>query len=187
MADKDIDQIINDPINPEDFKSSDFPSDEEVEQINIEDEEIDPIGDMALDDNSDNDLDDEEFNMELNLSDEDEINNLDQDQEINMVAPEEQIKWTSIPQENGDIWSEHINGFILRARPLSSKKGEKIKYTAQLFKNNKMVESGVIWIDKNKDAREFLQNISDRILDRLNLVNVSNMKAKPENEEDLGL
>ena len=155
--------IINTPIKPEDYSSDipDHPEDEPLkdpsdndidldDDINIGSDEIDPIGDIGLGD--------EEFEAEL------EVDALPE------TSPEEVVKWTPVPQENGDIRSEHIDGFILRARPLSSKQENKIKYAAQLYKNGKMVENGTIWIDRDVDATSYLQNVSDRILGRLNLI-----------------
>lgn len=175
---KDIQNIINDPISPEDYSFED-------DKINLQNSEIDPIGDIALDelddelefnDDLNNELNDDEFDAELNSSDIPE-------EETEFTPPEEQIKWTVIPQENKKIRSEHINGFILQAHPLSSKQGDKIKYVAQLSKDGKMINKGVIWINKNKDVHEFLQNIADRILDRLNLMNIS-VKEEPEEEKE---
>ena len=187
----DIDDVINNPINAEDFKSEDLPEDGEKEasldpedvdledDIDIGDEEIDPMGDDVLGGG----LEDDEFSDEL------EDDSLFGEPE--MVAPEEQVKWTTVQQENGDIWSEHESGFVLRARPLSTKQGSKLKYSAQLFKNNKMVDKGTIWVEKGADATEFLQNVADRILDRHGLVNYSNQEAEPaepaaDEELDLG-
>lgn len=189
MPDRSPEDIINEPIKADDFKDEDFPSPEEDQlkspddedidlddELNIGDEEIDPVGDDALG-LGDDEFSDELNDMSLDLPDEEPISN--------MVAPEEQIRWTPVPQENGDIWSEHVDGFVLRARPLSAQQGSKIKYAAQLFKNDKLIEKGVIYIDQNRDSREVLQNIADRILDRLNLVNMSKQEAQPEMDLEL--
>lgn len=195
MPTDNVEDIINDPIDPEDYKTGDIeaddlPQDDEDEDIvDIGDEEIDPIGDAALDD--DEDLDDEEFDMELdNNNDDDDLPDAFTEEEpIDMVPPEEIVRWNPVPQENGDIWSEHTDGFVLRARPLSAQQDDKIKYVAQLYKNDKTIEKGVIYIDQNVDAQEYLQNIADRILDRLNLVNLSKQEAKPaiEDPEELNI
>lgn len=173
--------VINEPIRPEDYRSEEeeLTNIEEpgADEVDISDEEIDPIGDAALDELGGSELTDIEFDAELA---EPEFPGV---KEAEFIPPEQQVRWTAVPQENGDIWSEHVDGFVLRARPLSAQQGDKIKYIAQLFKNNKMIEKGVIWVDQNTDAREYLQNVSDRILDRMGLVNVSMQAAEPEAAE----
>jgi len=178
---RDAEEILNDPISADDFQSEDFPEAEEQEDmdpdelmgdddLDIEDDEIDPVGDIGLGGT--------DFNTEL---EDDSLDLPDNEPEQpKIVAPEEQVRWTVVPQENGDIWSEHVNGFVLRARPLSAQKGPQIKYAAQLFKDQKMIENGTIWIDKDTDATEYLQNVADRILDRMGLTNLSKMQAEPE-------
>jgi len=203
---RDKEDVINDPINPEDFaadepeeelvdfEEGDIPEDEEGDTVDpgdmdlgdddIGDEEIDSIGDEALDDfggGLGGGLDDDEFGDELNLGANADLPDMEQQP----VAPEEQVRWTPVPQDNGDIRSDHVDGFVLRARPLSAQKGGKIKYVSQLYKDDRLIEKGVIWIDQQNDAREILQNIADRILDRTGLSNLSQMDAeKPL--EDLG-
>lgn len=96
------------------------------------------------------------------------------------AAPlEPQVKWTNVPQDNGDIWSEHLDGYVLRARSLSAKNGDKIKYIAQLFKGKKLIEKGVVWLKQSGDAQMMLQNIADRILDKMGLVSHS-LEQKPQ-------
>lgn len=181
MPDRDIDDILNDPITTDEFGSGDIPDPEKSEDsvdpddvnmqndLELDDEQIDPLGDIGL---GDSDFESELENDSLDLPDD--------SGEPKIIPPEEQVKWTAVPQENGDIWSEHVNGYVLRARPLSAQQGDKRKYAAQLFKDNKIMEKGTIWVDNNADARDILHNIADRILDRLGLVNVSRMKAQPE-------
>jgi len=183
-----IDDILNEPIKAEDFTSDDFPEKEEddndivndnevMDDLDFEDDEVDPIGDIGLGDS--------EFESEL-MDDSPDLPE-DEEEKEEFIAPEEQVRWTVVPQENGDIWTEHVNGFILRARPLSAKQGSKIKYSVQLFKDQKIIEKGIIWIDREKDATEYLQNIADRILDRLGLTNLSNMepeKTEMKNTDD---
>lgn len=183
-----FDDILNNPITADEFKSEDMPADDTADDtidpsdmdLDIDDDEIDPVGDIDLDSGGVNDSD---FDTELN----DDDLGLDIEQEPINIAPEEQVRWTVVPQENGDIWSEHVNGFIVRARPLSAQQGSKIKYMAQLFKDRKMLEKGTIWIDANVDPVEYLQNISDRILDRFGFTNVSRMKPKPQESEENNL
>lgn len=185
---KDTEDILNEPIESEDFVSDDLPENEDDEaidpedvmddeELDIDDDEIDPIGDIGLGDSNFSAALDSEMDASSDLPLEYDTNR--------MIAPEEQVRWTVIPQENGDIWSEHTNGYVLRARPLSTQKGSALKYAAQLFKDNKILEEGVIWIDQDKDPVEYLQNISDRILDRLGLSNLSKMDAKPENDLEI--
>ena len=199
MPNRDPEEVINEPITADEFGSDDLPEeeagsealdadlgdvgDEDLEgDVGIGDDEIDPIGDLGMEDDlglgggGDLGMDDEEFESELDSSPEDEL--------PEMTAPEAKVRWTPVPQENGDIWSEHVEGFVLRARPLSAQQGPKIKYAVQLFKNDQMVEKGVIYIDRHEDAREYLQNIADRILDRMNLINLSQVDATPGEEFD---
>ncbi len=181
MANRSAEEIINNPINPDEFKSDSPETKDDIvgledmdmdDEFNIDDSEVDPMGDDALDDN----------NFEKELED-DGLDLPEPIEQPEMIPPEEQIKWTPVPQENGDVWSEHVNGYILRARPLSSKEEDKIKYAVQLFEGDRLLEKGVIWIEQNSDPREFLQNVSDRILDRMGLLNVSKMDAEPEEPE----
>lgn len=102
------------------------------------------------------------------------------------LVPEKQVKWTSVPQDNGDIWSEHVDGFTLRARALSAKQGDKTKYTAQLFHDKKLLEKGVIWVPSSVDPQTVLQNVADRILDRMGLVSHSLEEPDPAPVPDQG-
>lgn len=175
---KDVDDILNEPITADDFTADDMPETSQPEDeldpsitdddLDIGDDEIDPVGDINLGSS--------DFDSEL----EDDSLGLPGEEEPRIIAPEEQVKWTVVPQENGDIWSEHVNGFVLRARPLSAQQGAKTKYMAQLFKDQKMIDKGPIWIENDADPVEYLQNIADRILDRLGLTNVSKMMPQPE-------
>lgn len=183
----DPEEIINTPIRPEDYASvspGQVDMDDELEL----DDEIDPVGDLALDEIDDEDfgIDDEDFDKELETDDfslEMDETEIEQPEEI--VRPEEQVKWSVIQQDNNDIVSKHADGFVLMARPLSAKQGDKIKYISRLSKDNKVLESGVIWIDRNEDARKYLENIADRILDKSGFVNLSKEEPvdKPEEEE----
>jgi hypothetical protein len=169
--------VINTPINPKDYKSEDIENveDDLDDEINLDDE-IDPIGDSALDDELE--LSQDEFESELESEDENDIPELEEpgDEELDIEGLEEpefepEIKWTAVPQDGNEIKSEHIDGFVLRARPLSSKQGDKIKYASQLYLNKRIIEKGVIWIDKETDPREYLENISDRIISKLGFSN----------------
>lgn len=160
------------PIKKEDFAPSDMPEDEgndvvEPDDLDMEDDldlgedEIDPVGDLGMED-------------DLGLEDEDDLGLEDEFVE----APQAQAKWSPVPTEDGTIHSEHEEGFVLRAKPLSSQQDNKIKYITQLYKNDKIIEKGTIWVENEADAREYLQNVSDRILDRLGLF--SNIEQQPE-------
>lgn len=193
----DPEEIINTPINPDDYKTPISPKDIGMDDDLDLDDEIDPIGDSALDefDDEDTGINDEEFDTDLSDLSDDLIGSLDvkPEPEPEKISPEEQIKWSVIEQDNNDIVSKHTDGFILMARPLSAKQKNKIKYISRLSKDGKVLESGVIWIDRNEDARQHLQNIADRILDKGGFVNLSQEKPSKEptkidqdDEDDFG-
>jgi hypothetical protein len=173
------------PINPEDFKPSDFPNENEK----IDQKDSGDLGDEEDVEDADVSLDD--FESELNSQFDADIpddKSLELPKPIDIqtpIEPEKQVKWTIIPTDNNELKSQHVSGFILRAKPLSAKKGEKIKYITQLYKSNKILEKGVIWIDHTKDPITFLQNISDRILNRMGLSSNEAESSEPfikENE-----
>ena len=180
---KSPEDVINDPIKPDDFRSTEEMGMDDDLELN---DEVDPIGDEALEEFDDEDfgMNDEDFDDEIEMD-------VDSDMPIDigidaeepnqeMVAPEAQVKWTAAPQDNGDLVSHHVNGFILMARPLSAQQGSKTKYVSRLSRDGKVIESGVIWIDSEADAMEYLQNVADRILDRTGLINKSKEEAEPE-------
>jgi hypothetical protein len=185
------------PIKKEDFAPSDMPEDEGGEEpvdldmeddLDLGEDEVDPIGDLGLEEEGEDEGDDEDFEDELGGLDdmEDELGGMEddlglEDEEDFMEAPQAQVKWTPVPTEDGTVQSEHEEGFVLRAKPLSSQQGNKVKYITQLYKGNKIIEKGTIWVESEVDAREYLQNVSDRILDRLGLF--SNVEQQPEPTE----
>lgn len=159
------------PISKEEFKPSDLPGDDQAEG------EVDPKN-VGMEDNIDIGQDDAEasldnFESELGATgavDEPGGLELPEPTEVSVPAePEKKVKWTTVPTDDNEIKSQHVGGFTLRSKPLSSKQGEKIKYITQLYKDKKILEKGVIWVDSNKDPRSFLQNIADRILNRMGL------------------
>ncbi len=177
------------PINPEEFKTSDFPKDDSQKDINPTDVGFDAVGNNDMDLGGDDAGDDAEaslddFESELGAIDSpDTPDGIDMPEPVSIdpepVAPEKVVKWTAIPTDNNELKSKHVGGFILRARSLSAKQGKKTKYMTQLFKDKKILEKGVIWIDDDKDPLTFLQNISDRVLNRMGLVS-NEVENKPE-------
>lgn len=139
---------------------------------------IDPIGDDAVNDLGKGGGKDEAAS-DLGLGDEDNAATTSGDNEMDQISdsmgfdefpePEKVVKWNPITSGNNEIVSKHVDGFMLRARQLSVKNGEKTKYAVQLFKGNKMVDKGSIWLSSNADPRATLQNIADRILNKLGL------------------
>lgn len=174
------------PINAEEFKPTDLPKGDSAES------QIDPAN-VGMEDNVDigqgdaeDSLDDFESELGDQATTDQELNGnvgLPEPTAIAPVEPEKQVKWTTIPTDDNEIKSKHIGGFLLRSKPLSSKQGEKTKYITQLYKGNKILEKGVIWIDSSKDPRTYLQNVSDRILNRMGLS--SNEIEKSESEESV--
>lgn len=171
------------PINKEEFKTSDLPG------ATPDSGEIDPES-VGMDDidlgqgDAEESLDDFESELGAEIPDTPDLGaspELPQPVDITPVEPEKQVKWTAVPTDDSEIKSKHVGGFILRAKPLSSKQGDKVKYITQLYKGEKIIEKGVIWIDSEKDPRTFLQNVSDRILNRMKLT--SNEIEKPKEPE----
>lgn len=186
---KETDDILNKPIKPEDYKTNstdinqeDLPRQEEDEiiddkQFNIEDDEVDPIGDIGLDD--------KEFSKSLKEpADADLPNSKEETKEEPLEEPLEDMldepsgqkdisgpSWTVVPQENGEIKIEHKDGYTVRAKPLTVRNKNKIKYAVQLYKDHKIIEKGVRWIDEDQDPIKILQNISDALLKKLNFIN----------------
>jgi hypothetical protein len=183
------------PLNSEDFKPSDLPTGNKEDKINPKDVGVDNSVDLKDDeDGEDADTSLDDFESELNdqfspdVPSGDESLSLPEPTSIQTpIAPEKQIKWTVIPTDNNELKSQHVNGFTLRARPLSAKKDEKIKYITQLYKGNKILEKGVIWIDSTKDPITFLQNVADRILNRMGLTSneIEEPKSEFTNEEPI--
>jgi hypothetical protein len=183
------------PINAEDFKPTDLPKGDDPEA------QMDPAS-VGMEDNVDigqGDAEDslDDFESELGqapaaapdpaaAAPADPAGGLGGDvglpepTEIAPAEPEKQVKWTTIPTDDNEIKSKHVGGFLLRSKPLSSRQGEKTKYITQLYKGNKILEKGVIWIDSSKDPRTYLQNVSDRILNRMGLSSNEIEKPKPE-------
>jgi hypothetical protein len=168
-----------DDVNPEEVGLDDGLKLDDEDDLNLGDEEIDPVGDIGLDLGS-GELDRGEKDLPDAISD-DESESVQQP-----LAPEQVVKWHPVAMEDGEIRSEHVDGFTLRAKPLTVKKGEAIKYVAQLYKDKKMIEKGVIWVKQNEDPRTFLQNVADRMLSRMNLVNKSMEQPKQvDNNEEM--
>ena len=191
------------PIDKTEFEVDDFPSDiDDVDvdpnemgmegepdvndvtddmitsdDIDIDDDEIDPVGDFNLSGISKKEAQSNKPDLDLGP----EIDTTEEVDDI-PIAPEVMVKWTPVSTDNGEIISKHIDGYVLRAKPLSAKSGSKNKYIVQLHKG-KIIEKGIIWVDNNRDAREFLQNVSDRILDRTGLVNKSEEAVELEGGE----
>lgn len=144
------------------------------------DEEVDPIGDAAVDDAAGIGPSDLPNEGDAGIKLDDQSADVPGTMPAPAPAPAApQVKWTNVPQDNGDIWSDHIDGYTLRARALSAKNGTKTKYIAQLFKDRKLLEKGVVFIDQTADAQAVLQNISDRILDKMGLVSHSLVPPEP--------
>ncbi len=143
------------------------------------DEEVDPIGDAAADDTGGIGPSDIPNEGDAGVKLDDPSAGIP-GAPAPAPAAVPQVKWTNVPQDNGDIWSDHIDGFSLRARALSAKNGTKTKYIAQLFKDRKLIEKGVTFIDQSADPQAVLQNIADRILDKMGLVSHSLVKPEPE-------
>jgi hypothetical protein len=149
----------DDLVDPDDLDMGD--------DLDLGEDEIDPIGDLDLEGEGDLEGGDEDFESELDDLEGDDLGLEDElgDEEF-VEAPQAEVKWTPTPTEDGTIHSEHKDGFVLRAKPLSSQQDSKIKYITQLYKGDKMIEKGTIWVENEVDPREYLQNVSDRILDR---------------------
>ncbi len=147
------------------------------------DEEVDPIGDAAVDDTAG--ISSSDIPNEGDAGDKLDDVSADVPGAMASAPAAPQVKWTNVPQDNGDIWSDHIDGYTLRARALSAKNGTKTKYIAQLFKDRKLLEKGVVFIDQTADAQAVLQNISDRILDKMGLV--SHSLVPPAQPDDGGV
>ena len=149
---------------------------EPTDEQDIGEDDVDPIGDAAANDASGIGPSDIPNEGDAGVKLDDSMSDVP-GMEPAPAAPI--VKWTSVPQDNGDIWSEHLDGYVLRARSLSAKKGTRTKYIAQLFKDKKLIEKGVIWLEQGVDAQTALQNVADRILDKMGLVSHS-LEQKPD-------
>jgi hypothetical protein len=142
-------------INPDDVGLGDV--------VDEEGGEVDPVGDSALGDIG------SEASSDINL----ESPEIDDNSDVEVAEQQLEIntpKWQVVPQDNNDIVSRHDDGYILRARLLSAKQGSKVKYAAQITRDNKILDKGVIWIERDANPVEFLQNVSDRILSRFGYI-----------------
>lgn len=128
----------------------------------IDDNEVDPIGDSALDS-----IDLKEPSLK---DDPEDVNNRNEDEVVDQQMEINTPKWNVVPQDNSDIVSKHVDGYILRARPLSAKNGDKVKYAAQISRDSKIIDKGVIWIKRDVNPVDYLQNISDRILSKFGFI-----------------
>ena len=161
------------PINAEDFKPTDLPKgdspDVQVDPANVGMEDNVDIGQGDAEDSLD-DFESELGGQTAAIPDPTALGvDVGLPKPTAIAEPEKQVKWTTIPTDDNEIKSKHVGGFLLRSKPLSSRQGEKVKYITQLYKGNKILEKGVIWIDSSKDPRTYLQNVSDRILNRMGL------------------
>lgn len=172
------------PINPKDFEVDDTKGTEEINPADVglddvlddkggsldgeeqfDDEEVDPVGDAAL---GGGDASGKIGLEEPTLVDSANAGDPTLEKQKEIIEP----KWQVVPQDNNDIVSQHEKGFLLRARPLSSKQGNKIKYAAQLTRNNEVLDKGVIWVDRDANPVDFLQNVADRIISKFNLIDL---------------
>jgi len=91
----------------------------------------------------------------------------DQQQQVDIEPP----KWVDIETTKNRFQSEHQDKFILKASRLSAKQGDKTKWVAKLVLNNKIIDDGIVWVDNNIDAKQFIQNKADRLIERFNSIN----------------
>jgi hypothetical protein len=182
------------PINAEEFKPTDFPKDKAEETVDPKDVGVDNdlnLGDIESvpEDGEDADMSLDDFESEVGKSPESELPGATPElpQPLDVQAePEKQVKWTVVPTDDNEIKSKHVGGFELRAKPLSSRQGEKVKYVVQLYKGEKIIDKGVTWVDAGIDPRTFLQNVSDRVLNKLGLTSNEIESQKPVETPEAG-
>lgn len=62
-----------------------------------------------------------------------------------------------------DLAFQRSDGFVLRARPLTSVPG---KWVAQLYTGQKVIDKGMLFVPPDVDPTEYLQKMSDYMLDK---------------------
>lgn len=74
-------------------------------------------------------------------------------------APTSTQTWTEVPADDPrDMLFKHIDGFMLRMRPLHS------RWVAQLYKDDEILDKGQVDVPTGSDPIEYIKSVADRML-----------------------